>query len=336
MTVKMDDPVRMFVIGLSDYLRRYALPGLVRARGIRLLGVAVRDVARARSQLADLDVAEVVAPYEAVLAREDVDAVYICLPNALHLEWTLRALDSGKHVLCEKPMVLKASHVDLLENKAQEARLTVMEGLMYRFHPQWAAVQDLLASRRVGPTQVVISHYAYLDTSYEGPRFSAALGGGVLRMVGGYPVNAALVAFQEAPTAVIGVQRPAGKTQVDATTSAILEFPTGHAVVSASVDAFDSQYIRILGSEGMIEVLMPFNAPADEIVALRLATGAGSDTMTYGPVDQFQLEFEHFSEVVRGLREPAITFEESRRQAAVMDAIASSFARGGDRIELKS
>lgn len=334
MSVRANDRVRVFVIGLSDYLRRFALPGLAKARGIQLVGLAVRDVGSARDRLGDFQIGDIVAPYEVALSRNDVDAIYVCLPNALHLEWVLRALDSGKHVLCEKPMVLRAGDVDLIEERAKTAGLCVMEGLMYRFHPQWSALQDTLASGGLGATRVVISDYAYLDTAYEGPRFSPDLGGGVLRMVGGYPVNVALVAFQEVPVAVTASQRPAGDTGVDATTSAILEFPSGHAIVSASVDAFDNQYARIVGSGGMVELLTPFNPSSDQRVELRFTDSTGQDSKTFDPADQFQLEFEHFSEVVRGVREPAVTLEESRLQAMVLGAIASSFTRGGERIEL--
>ena len=332
--IESDQPLRIFVIGLSDYLARRAFPGLERAAGCELVGVAVRDVERAREKLRGASAGELIQPYDAVFDRSDVDAVYITLPNALHIEWTLRAIEAGKHVLCEKPMALRAEDVDRIDRAARARRVTVQEGYMYRFHPQWTRVTEILGGGLIGDVCAVISNYAYLDANYAGPRFQPELGGGVMRMVGCYPMSVALLAFDVDPVAVTALARPADTTGVDGSTSAVMEFSGGHATITATVDGYDNQYVRIVGTTGVIEVAMPFNPAADASTVTVLHRDEGVERIEIEPADQFQLQFEHFARVARGVDQPIVPLAESRRCARALAAITDSAGRGGVRIEL--
>jgi predicted dehydrogenase len=327
-------PVRIVVLGLSNFLLRNALPGLQRAQGCKLVGVAVRDLRTASTKLGGAAVGEVLASYDEALARPDVDAVYVTLPNALHVEWTLRAIDAGKHVLCEKPLALNPADVDRVAAAAEAHGITVLEGVMYRFHPQWRRIGEILRSGEIGEVRTVMAHYAYLDTTYNGPRFHGELGGGALRMVGCYPINIALFAFNHEPHAVTATSRPAGTTTVDGSTSALIEFAGGHATITATTEGFDSQYARIVGTSGIVEVLTPINAPPGQPVNVILRTSESREKIDAGPVDQFERQFQHFAEVVHGLAKPSVTLRESRQSARVLEAVAVSADQGGLRIEL--
>jgi predicted dehydrogenase len=302
------------------------------ARETRVACIAVRNKARALGKLPpDLDV-PVVTPYRAALADPAVDAVYVTLPNALHKGWIIKALEAGKHVLCEKPMALKAADVADVARVAARCRRYVMEAYMYRFHPQWERVAAVIAEGRIGTVRTVVAQYAYVDDDYDGTRFSRRLGGGVSRMVGCYAMNIAYVAFGARPLAVTASARWLGARNVDTTMSAVIEFPAGHAVITATVEAFDSQYVRIIGSTGMIEIPLPVNPMRTDNVDLVLWDKAGGSTIEVGAADQFQREFEVFARGVRDRGRGLIPLEESRQNARLLDAVTRSARAGGRRV----
>jgi len=328
-------PVRIAVLGLSDFLRRYAFPGLATATGCEFVGVAGRNPEKLRHSLGEAFPGIIYSSYDAALEDPNVEAVYITLPNATHTEWTLKAVAAGKHVLCEKPLSPDPADVDSIEIAARTANLIVTEGLMYRFHPQWTALVDLLRSDAIGQVRTLVSTYAYIDPSLSGPRFDPALGGGALKMVGCYAIDISVMAFKDDLSAVTALSRAAGNTGVDATTSAVLEFGNGHAVLTASTESFDNQYVRIIGESGMIEVPLPINATATDTTSITVTgNNATPDQLRFEPADQFKLEFEHFARAVRGLVKVAIPLKESRQYAVALNAVARSAQSQGTRIRL--
>ena len=329
-----NDAVRVASVGLSDYLRRYAFPGLSSSVNCEFVGVAGRDPAKIRTALGEQFTGTIYSSYEAAIESPDIDAIYITLPNCLHKEWSLRAVAAGKHVLCEKPLALRAADVDEIASAAKAANVVVLEALMYRHHPQWSYVAELLGAHAIGQVRSVVASYAYLDTSYTGPRFSPQLGGGALAMVGSYPIDTAVLAFSTMPTAATAFAQPAASTGVDGTTSAILEFATGHAIMTVSTEAYDNQHVRIVGSDGLIDIPVPINVPATSraSVIVQSPRYATSERADFGPSDQFKLQFEHFARVVRGLQPPLIPLDESRRYAEVIEAVARSARSDGIRI----
>lgn len=333
---KESKSVRIVCLGLSDYLRRYAFPGLASADNCEFIGVAGRDPEKIRAVLGDQFSGEIYSGYESALSDPRVDAVYITLPNILHAEWVLRAIEAGKHVICEKPLTLQAADVDLIESAATNAGVVALEAIMYLHHPQWQYITQLLASKAIGQIRSVVANYTYLDTSYTGPRFNPHLGGGALAMVGSYPIDTAILAFGAAPTAVTAYSLPAHATGVDGTTSAILEFTAGHAIITVSTGAYDNQYVRLVGTEGLIEVPLPINAPAHSMttVLVHRAGLSKPDRAEFGPADQFKLQFERFAAVIDGREKPVTTLSESRSYAQTLEAVARSANSSGQRVAL--
>jgi predicted dehydrogenase len=319
-------PVTICTLGLSDYLRRYALPGLMRANGCDLRAIAVRDIPKARRALGDVDV-PLIDSYEEALARPEVQAVYIMLPNALHMEWVMRSIRAGKHVLCEKPMALSVEDIDEIERAAASHGVNVMEGYMYRFHPQWAKVTSILRTGTIGRVRSVIGHYAYLDQEFTESRFAPGSGGGVLRLVGCYIVSAARLAFESEPGQAVGCARYRVEGDIDQTFSGVLTFSDGHATVHASVETFDTQYLRVMGETGMIEMRLPWNPAATDDTIISVTNSVGLEELSVAPADQFQLEFEHFARLVRGDEEPLVPLSESRLNTAAVEALRNSALR---------
>jgi predicted dehydrogenase len=333
----MSATLRWGMLGVSDYLLRYAVPGLQEASGCELTHVGVRDIARARTKLSGaLPGADLVEPYEALLENRAIDVVYITLPNALHVEMTLAALAAGKHVLCEKPLTTHPSDVARVAAAARDRGLSVMEAYMYRFHPQWEIALKTIRDGVIGTVQTVLVQYAYLDADYAGPRFDPNLDGGVLRMVGCYPLDIVCLLFDARPVAVSALSRPApgDNSAVDVTTSAIVEFPAGHGVVTASVEAYDTQYVRVVGTRGAIELDMPVNPPRDTTMHVQVTTEEGARTIDVPAADQFQLEFEAFARAVRERLPMPVPLKQTETTAAVLQAAAESAAEHGRRIAL--
>lgn len=328
-------PVTICALGLSDYLRRFALPGLMTATGCDLKAVAVRDVSKAQRALGGVSV-PLMESYEDVLARKDVEAVYIMLPNALHLEWVMRSIRAGKHVLCEKPMGMSVEDVNAISQAAESNGVHVMEGYMYRFHPQWTEVVSMLRGGVIGNVRSVIGHYAYLDEQLTAARFAPGSGGGALRLVGCYLVSAARLAFGTEPQQATGRARYHVAGDIDLSFSGVLDFNEGQAILHTSVETFDTQYLRIMGESGMIEMPLPWNPGAQEDVSIVL-TGS-SEFEKPRPVahaDQFQFEFEHFARLVRGVDEPIVPLSESLLNTAAVEALRNSAMQGGRTLPVK-
>jgi predicted dehydrogenase len=332
----MNEPVRICAVGLSDYLRRYALPGLMRAAGCQLTAIAVRDALKTKRALGDVPV-ELLPSYAEALRRPDIDAVYIMLPNALHFEWVIQAVEAGKHVLCEKPMAMSVDDVRTIADAARSRGVHVIEGYMFRFHPQWQEVASMIQSGKIGKVRSVIAHYAYLDEQLTDARFAPGSAGGALRLVGCYAVAAARLAFGTEPIWASGVARYHVPADIDLTFSGILEFEAGHATVQASVETFDTQYVRITGEGGMIELRpLPWNPAASDTTNIELTLPAGSDLITIPAVDQFQLEFENFARVVKNFDEPLVSLSESMLNTAAVESLRDSALRDGARIQVAS
>jgi predicted dehydrogenase len=324
----VSDQISICALGLSDYLRRRALRGVMQADGCNLRAIAVRDPQKAAEALGDTSV-PLIASYEAALARDDVDAVYVMLPNAMHFEWVMRSIEAGKHVLCEKPMALSVGDVTTIAQAADANGVKVMEGYMYRFHPQWTMLLTLLENGVVGRVKCVIGHYAYLEDEYKAARFGVGSGGGALRLVGCYLVGAARLAFSGEPRYAAARMRYHLLGEVDQTFSGVLEFAEGHAVLHASVETFDTQYLRVMGDAGMIEMRMPWNPAASDITTITVSNPHGAEEFPVRPADQFQLEFEHFSRMVRGVERPRLPLSETLGNTAAVETLFESALQGG-------
>jgi predicted dehydrogenase len=293
--------------------------------------LASRDIEKARNVARSLGIGRVVGSYEALLEDPDVDAVYIPLPNALHAEWTIRAAEAGKAVLCEKPLATSANDAKRQIEACAKGGVSLMEGFMYRFHPQTHRVQQLIASGVIGRVRHVYAHLSVnimrtLDPS--NIRYRDRLGGGALLDMGCYTVNIARMAFGSEPERVIGQMRVDSTLDIDTSAACILEFAEGTATISCSFAADGQGTYTIVGTEGSIEVprgIIPgLGTRAAEGLVVVVDPDGNRHEEWFEPVNQYTNMVDAFSEAVLNKRPVPLPPEGGLNNIKVLEAIARS------------
>jgi predicted dehydrogenase len=296
--------LRWGILSTADIGLTKVIPGIQRAARCEVVAIASRDAARAEAAARQLAIPRAHTSYEALLADPDVDAVYIPLPNHLHAEWTIAAARAGKHVLCEKPLAMTAPDAERMIAACHEAGVGLMEAFMYRLHPSWIAVRELVASGRIGRLQAVQSWFSYYNDDSLNIRNVRAFGGGALMDIGCYCINVSRLLFDGEPTRVEASMRREPPDGVDVVTSALLEFGGGVASFTCSIRAEDDQRVDIYGTTGRISVEIPFNIPPDRPSRIHLIAGGdppvapGIETFTFETADPYGVEAQRFAEAI--------------------------------------
>jgi predicted dehydrogenase len=326
----MSAPVRIGVLGAAGIARRRMLPAFTAGALTQVAAVASRDPERAK-ELAERFGGAPVHGYQEVLERDDVEAVYVPLPVALHAEWVERALRAGKHVLAEKPLTGEADRTGELLALARERGLVLMENVMFVHHPQHAAVLRMVADGVIGEVRAFHAAFTIPGLPPGDIRFSAALGGGALLDVGLYPVRAALHLLGD-DLAVCGASahRPADR-EVETSGAILLTRPDGVTAQLTYGIGFDyrSSY-EICGSQGRITVDRAFTPPADHRPVIDVQRAGGPEPVTLDPDDQVAGTVRAFAEAVRGTG-PGPGHPATLRQAVLLDEIRRISVRTGFR-----
>jgi predicted dehydrogenase len=269
----MADTVRWGVLSTARIATGKVIPGFRRARRAEVVAIASRDPGTARAVAVGLGIPRGHGSYEALLADPEVDAVYIPLPNHLHAEWAIAALRAGKHVLCEKPLALGAADVERMAAEADAAGRLLVEAFMYRHHPAWLKVRELVDTGRIGRVVAVDSFFSYYLPDPADIRNVLAYGGGGLWDIGCYLVNLSRMLFGGEPRDVSAsfVRDPA--TGVDIVASGTLAFEGGLASFTCATQLEPDQRVHVYGTEGRISVGIPFNIPPTLPTSVSLTTG---------------------------------------------------------------
>jgi predicted dehydrogenase len=285
-----------------------------------IVAVASRDLSRAEAFARDWDIAHAVGSYQDLLDRDDVSAVYIPLPNSLHVEWTLKSVEAGKHVLCEKPMAMDPADVERIAAAAVRAGVVVEEGFMYRHEPLTARVVRMVADGSVGAVRAIVSGFTYAQGRPNDVRLVAALGGGALLDVGCYPVSYACLLAGRDPVTARGVARFT-TGGVDEEFMGVLGYPAGvTASIYAGFRAAYCTWLQVMGSEGSLTVPNPFKpGPLEQLRLERF--GETSTIEVRGSEMSFTRQVAHFGEAVLDGAPPMVTLDESRRTAAALAAL---------------
>ena len=330
--------LRIGVLGCARIAREF-IDGVAPSAAVAVTAVASREPARARQFAADHGVAVAYGSYEQLLASPDIDAIYNPLPNALHAAWSIRALEAGKHVLCEKPLAISAAEVRAMQTSANRHGLHLVEAFPYRAQPHARRLRELLVSGAIGVPQTVHAAFGFTMQSKGNIRLAPELGGGALLDAGTYPVSLVRLVAGERPRRVQAAAcwDPSG---IDRTLVATLEHASGLlAQVSCSFATIHHRHAVIAGSAGSLETGYANNPPLDRPVLLRLRRGTGWDAreenVELAPLNGFRAEAESFAALVR--EGPAhwsgATPAESLDIAATLDAIIAS-ARSGRAVEI--
>ncbi len=298
------DRVRWGVLSTANIATEKVIPGLRRSPRSEVLGIASREPGRADAAAGRLGIPRAYGSYEAMLADPDIDAVYNPLPNHLHAAWTIAAARAGKHVLCEKPLALTAAEAQGMVDACREAGVLLMEAFMYRQHPSWVAVQELVGSGRIGTLQAVDSWFSYFNDDPSNIRNQLEAGGGALYDIGCYSVNLSRMLFGSEPTRVRAAIRRDPTTGVDVLTSGILEFDSGIATFTCSTRTETDQRVHVYGTEGRISIEIPFNIPPDRPTRVFVTAGGdppvapATETLTFATADPYACEADRFADAV--------------------------------------
>jgi predicted dehydrogenase len=270
-----------------------------RGKHCEIAAIASRNLNHAREVAGRLNIPTVYGSYEELLTDEFIDAVYIPLPNHLHVEWAIKAIQAGKHVLCEKPIGLSSMEAtQLLKAAQQHPQIKVMEAFMYRFHPQWVLAKELVDEARIGQLKTIHSFFSYYNADPNNIRNQKDLGGGGMMDIGCYCVSLARFLFNSEPLRVTGHVTIDPVLLTDTMASGILEFVNGTATFTCSTQLMPYQRVQILGTEGRVEIEIPFNAPPNQPTRLWLYTKSGDEEMVFEPVDQYTLQGDLFSQAI--------------------------------------
>lgn len=300
-----------------------------RSAHARVIALASRNAEKARAVAAQLGIPRAYGSYEELIADPDVDAVYNPLPNHLHVPWSLMAAEAGKHVLCEKPIALSANEAKQLLAARDAHGVQIAEAFMVRTHPQWDAVRALLASGRIGDLRLVSGHFSYYRRDAADIRSRPDWGGGALMDIGCYPILISRWMFDAEPMEVAGMIETDPDFGIDRLTSAMLRFPTGQATFTCAGQLVPYQRIQLFGTQGRIEVEIPFNAPNDRPCRIfaddgSLLGGASAELVEIPVADQYMLQAERFAEAVRGVGVLPMSLENAVQNMEVIDALFRS------------
>jgi predicted dehydrogenase len=324
--------VRWGILGAAKIARELVIPAMQAARNARVVALASRDAIQATEMCERFDIARRYNDYDALLAAPDIDAVYIPLPNTLHVEWTLRAIAAGKHVLCEKPLAMRAQEIDPLIAARDKSGLVVGEAFMVAHHPQWRQVRDMLSAGKIGKLMLIEASFAYHNADGANIRNQAALGGGALRDIGVYCVVTARIATGHEPVRVVHARidwDPNFKT--DRLAIAHVDFGDFPLSFYCATQAARRQQVTFHGEAGWIRLETPFNAGVygEARVVTRFGTSGTSEEITFYPqADHYQLMIENFGDAVAGNTPFAFTLESSRANQRVIDMIFAAANAG--------
>ncbi len=328
------EPVRWGILSTAKIGWQKVIPAMQQGKMTRVVALASREAARGRATADELGIAKVYGSYDELLADPDVEAVYNPLPNHLHVPWTVRALEAGKDVLCEKPIALTAAEAEALVVAEARTGRRVAEAFMVRHHPQWQRARALVVSGALGEVRLIRTIFAYNNVDPENIRNKLEIGGGGLYDIGCYAIATARYAFGAEPArAIAAVERdPVMKT--DRLASGLLEFPGGRQLVfTASTQLALRQSVEILGTKGRVEIKVPFNtdpARPTEIVVDdgRDIFGGGARSETFPALDQYTLQADAISTAIRSGAPFEHPIADAIANMRVIDALLRSEASG--------
>ncbi|MGC2639057.1 MAG: Gfo/Idh/MocA family oxidoreductase, partial [Acidobacteriaceae bacterium] len=311
----MGEKLRWGILSTAAIGLRKVIPAMQRGQYTTVAAIASRDLDKARKAASSLGIPTAYGSYEELLADPNIDVIYNPLPNQLHVPLTIAAAEAGKHVLCEKPLAMDVAEARSLLAVRDRTGVVIGEAFMIRSHPQWLRTRQLIDEGRIGTLRAVTAVFSYFNTDSANIRNRPETGGGALYDIGCYCIQSSRFGFAQEPTRVLGLMDRDPQLLTDRLTSAVLDFPAGHAIFTCSTQLVPWQRVQFLGTRGRIEIEIPFNAPPDRPTRLWVDDGSdlfggGITTETFPIVDQYTLQGDAFSKAVLDGTPPPVTLEE--------------------------
>jgi predicted dehydrogenase len=323
--------LRWGILSTADIGITKVVPALQRADRCEVVAIASRSRDRAAAAAARLGIPRAYGSYEELLASDEVDAAYIPLPNDAHAEWTIKAAEAGKHVLCEKPLALSAAQAEEMARACASAGVKLAEAFMYRHHPTWVETVRLVRTGAIGELQAVQSFFSYYNDDPANIRNRLEHGGGAIMDIGCYCINLSRMLFAAEPARVKAAVRRDPDMGIDIVSSAILEFPGGgQSTFACSIRAEPYQRVHIFGTAGRIEIEIPFNIPPDRETRVFVAAGGDgpaapvTETLVFAAADQYAIQASLFARAVLEDTGVPVPAEDAVANLKVMEAILAT------------
>jgi predicted dehydrogenase len=305
------------------------IPAMQVGKYCQVAAIASREMEKAQATARRLGIARAYGSYEELLADPDIDAIYNPLPNHMHVPWSIRALEATKHVLCEKPIAMSAAEArQLLDTARGRPHLKVMEAFMYRFHPQWQRARQLVMAGEIGELRTINSFFSYYLTDPTNVRNIAEIGGGGLMDIGCYCISLARFIFGTEPRRVCGIIEYDPQMKIDRLTSGMLDFGRGTATFTCATQLTPYQRVNIYGTEGRVEIEIPFNAPVDRPCRIWHQRGDEVHEILLETCNQYTVQGDLFSQAILNDTDVPTPLEDAVANMEVIEAIVHS-ARNG-------
>jgi D-xylose 1-dehydrogenase (NADP+, D-xylono-1,5-lactone-forming) len=322
-----NEPLRLGILGAARIALGAIIPAADGTDAVEVTAVASRGAGKTQAIREAAPRAHLYEDYGSLLEDASIEAVYVPLPNSMHVEWTLKALGAGKHVLCEKPFSLDAGGAERAVEAAQRDGLKLMEGFMYRLHPQTLRLRSLISEGAVGEVRQAVAQFGHRLDDPADVRRVGSLGGGSLGDVGCYCVSALRLAFGDEPRRASAFAR-FDEGGADRELAGVLEFEAGLGIVSSSISSARRERLEVAGTEVGISLDAPFRADKSG-GTMEISRGGETSTETFETANPYRAELEEFAAAIREDREPAVGASEILGNARAIHALLSSARQNG-------
>lgn len=317
--------VKWGILSTAKIAREKVIPAMQAGKFCEIAAIASQNKDKAQAEAKHLNISKAYGSYEELLNDSTIDAVYIPLPNQMHVPWAIKALEANKHVLCEKPIGLSSAEARrLLEAAQQKPHLKVMEAFMYRFHPQWQHAKKLVSEGSIGELKTIQSFFSYFNIDPNNIRNQKDAGGGSLMDIGCYCISLSRFIFGKEPERVFGFVENDPDFQTDRMASGILDFASGTSTFTCSTQAAPYQRVNIVGTEARIEIEIPFNAPTDKPARILLSSKESTKEIVFNASNQYMIQGDLFSRAILDNTSVPTELEDAVNNMKVIEAIFES------------
>jgi len=324
--------IKWGVLGASKLAVEKIIPAMADQEIFEVNAIASRSMEKAKNISEILSIPLYFGSYEELIQDPAIDVVYIPLPNDLHVEYALKCVAAGKHVLCEKPLSLNAADIDQLIQARDRHNVKVGEAFMVKTHPQWVKTKELVQSGELGKVSLVHGFFSYHNVKPENIRNKPEHGGGAIWDIGCYPVFTSRYVLGEEPIRLVASMEYDKTFKTDKLASVLMEFPSSRVLFSVSTQLVPYQRMQFFGDQKELEVRIPFNAPPDRACEVRIHSGdlfnEKYDTLSFEVCNQYTLQAQAFTQSIVDDTEVPVPLEDSKANAKVLEAIFLSAKEG--------
>jgi len=328
----MNKKIKWGILSTANIGTGQVIPAMQNGQFTEIAAIASRNLTRAKETAARLGIPTAYASYEELLADRSIEAIYIPLPNHLHVEWSIKCLEAGKHVLCEKPVSLTTEDLKRLIAVRDKTGRKISEAFMVRSHPQWLKTLEIVRRGELGEIKAIQGFFSYYNRDTENIRNIQEYGGGSVWDIGCYPINTSRFIFDEVPKRIIALTENDPDFKVDRLASAILDFPSGQAVFTSATQLSPYQRMSVFGTEKHLEIEIPFNAPIDKPTRIFVNNSVSRDDereiIELDTCDQYTHQGDNFSQAILNDSEVPVPLEDSLINTATILALFESAKTG--------